>query len=371
MSMTRRFGWVGVVALALLSLVVTAAPATAHVRSSVGYTEMRSDGDGDGVGVRLSLEYEILARATGLGTPAIEAPDDRARFDTLTAQREIIETYLDKTVRIFADEVGCDGRLEQVGVEDRDGVAYAALDLRYDCHGATDAYVVDYVVFSGLGSDAVVDDHTNIVDYDLDGEIGRVVLDGGHPGFAVGQQALAESAAGFAGVGVEHVLTSFDLALFVVALLLGATSVRAAVTAVSVFAAAHSVTLFAAVLGGLHAPAAVVQPVIALSIVWIAVENIVGGRRPGYRLALVSGLGMLHGLGLADALRFADEPSWGLVASLAGFNAGVELGQALVVLVLFPVLLVIRRFQWFSLAHLTATAAVAVTGLTWFVQRLI
>lgn len=380
MSTTRRARWVGLTVLLLW--LVAAEPAAAHVQSTTGYSQIRSE-DG-AIRYELSLEYEFLARAVGLGSTALAATDEGERAAALRTGHDAIETYLAERVEIFLDEVGCDAGLQDTGIEERQGKPFAALDLVYECHGATAGpYRVDYAVFSGTGADAVVDDHTNIVDYRLDGEQGRAVLDAGHRGFVAGERSLASATARFVGLGFEHILAGLDHVLFVVALLLGATTFAASTEksasagtfaavakVVSMFTLAHSVTLALAVLGWVHVPAEIVEPLIALSIAYVAVANLLGGQSR-QQLAVVFGFGLLHGLGFAGALRFNDELSWSLVTSLVGFNIGIELGQALLVVVLFPLLLVIRRFRWSSLAHLTATSAVAVMGLTWFAQRLI
>lgn len=370
------------IAIAVLLLAVAATgSATAHVESSVGYSRIHAE-HGE-IRYRLDLEYDYLARAVGLGPDALNAADDRARGDALGAGRDVVEEYIGEQVVIFLDGAGCDAGLEHTYVEQRDGTPYAVLDLTYDCHGSpTGVYRMDYSVFSGAGTDAVVDDHTNIVDYELGGEQGRVVLDAGHRSFTTGEQSVTSSIARFVGLGFEHILGGLDHVLFVAALLLGAASApsasrgasggtMAAVAKVaSMFTLAHSVTLGLGVLGWVHVPAEIVEPLIALSIAYVAVENLLGGPSR-HRLAVVFAFGLLHGLGFAGALRFDDDLSWSLVTSLIGFNTGIELGQALLVVVLYPLLLAGRRLRWFPSIHLTATAAVAVMGLTWFVQRVI
>jgi hypothetical protein len=84
----------------------------------------------------------------------------------------------------------------------------------------------------------------------------------------------------------------------------------------------------------------------------------------------VFGFGLLHGLGFAGTLSFADDVDGRLLASLATFNVGIELGQALIVLALFPLLLLVRRFRWSPAAHAGVAAAAGGLGLLWFFERL-
>jgi hypothetical protein len=141
-----------------------------------------------------------------------------------------------------------------------------------------------------------------------------------------------------------------------------------------VFTAAHSLSLALSVLGVVHVPAQYVQPLIALSVAYVAIDGVLAGR-VRHRMLVVFAFGLLHGLGFASAMRFTDEPSWGLVGSLAGFNLGIEAGQLLLVLVAFPLLLAarrlpsIRRLPLSTAVHLGATGVIALLGLVWFAQR--
>lgn len=374
---TRRVPRVAVAGLvAVAVLLPAAAPALAHVRTSDGWSQLRSDGDR--VDYELGLEYEILARAIGMGAAAIEAPDDDGRRAALEEHHDLIEDYLTDRVRVFVDEVECTMTLDGADVErlpaadaTAEDVPYAVLDLDYDCHGATSGrYVVDYSVFSGAGSDAVVDDHTTTVDYDLGGERGRVVLDGGHPRFGAGKQSFGDSALRSAGLGAQRVLTGLDHTLFVGALAIGAAGLGQLARAVAAFAATSSAGLLAGVAGWLSLPDQLLGPLIALSVVYVAATNVVGPESR-WRLPAVAAAGLLHGLAFAGELRFAGDLGWNLVTSYAAFDLGIELGVAALAAGLFALAAVARRFTWFSLAHVVAAAATAVTGLAWFVHRLL
>jgi HupE/UreJ protein len=360
--MWRRAGLVAVVLL-----LAVPAPAAAHVRSTTGYSVIRSEAGA--VRFDLSVEYELLARAAGLGPGALAAAGDPSRQRVLDERRAAVAAYVVPRVQVFLDEVACEPSLRGAGTEQRQGIGYARLGLHYHCPGSpAGSYRIDYRVFAE--SDGVVDDHANIVDYRLGGEQGQVVLDAGHPSFVAGDRTRWSSANRFVSLGIEHILFGADHVLFVVALLLGATSMLSVAKVVSMFTLAHSVTLGLAVLGWVSLPAGVVEPLIALSIAYVAAEHLLGGQQR-HRLVIVFGFGLLHGLGFASALRFTSELSWGLVSSLAGFNLGIEIGQALLVLLVFPVLALTRRFRWSGPARLGAAGIVALLGLYWFVERMV
>ena len=173
----------------------------------------------------------------------------------------------------------------------------------------------------------------------------------------------------FVRLGVEHIVTGYDHLLFLTALLIGASNLWRVLGIVTAFTVAHSITLSLAVLGVVHAPAGIVEPLIAASIVWVAVGNIFGESRPWDRFAVTFLFGLVHGLGFADALSRLDLSGWSLVRALVGFNSGVEIGQALVVAAILPLLLYIRRQSIAPQFVRFASAPVATIGAYWLIER--
>ncbi|MFI5183018.1 MAG: HupE/UreJ family protein, partial [Vicinamibacteria bacterium] len=158
---------------------------------------------------------------------------------------------------------------------------------------------------------------------------------------------LLRTVAAYLRYGVHHILSGFDHLLFVSALVLGAASLWDLVKVVAAFTLAHSITLALAVLGVVRLPAAVVEPLIAASIVFVAVENVVWpARTRGLgRLWVAFGFGLAHGLGFAggllDAMR--ELPGAQVATAILAFSAGVELGHMMVVAPLFAALRLLRR----------------------------
>jgi len=176
--------------------------------------------------------------------------------------------------------------------------------------------------------------------------------------------------AGFVRLGVEHILTGYDHLLFLLALLAGASNFWRVLGIASMFTLAHSITLSLAVLGLVHAPAAVVEPLIAVSIIWVAVENMLDAGQLWRRFAVAFGFGLVLGLGFADALSPLALIGWPLVRALAGFNLGVELGQMIAISLVLPVLLAIGHLGRRAVVYRYASLAVAMAGAYWFVERL-
>lgn len=172
--------------------------------------------------------------------------------------------------------------------------------------------------------------------------------------------------------GVHHILIGPDHLLFLIGLLLLGGTARQLLLVVTAFTLAHSVTLTLAVLNILTPPARLVEPIIALSIVYVGVDNLMsrGGKDVRVWIALVFGL--IHGFGFASVLREMGLPSGALGWSLFSFNLGVELGQLAVVVVVAAALTAIRMRSQVAGERIAVAGSVAVilAGGFWFVERL-
>lgn len=142
--------------------------------------------------------------------------------------------------------------------------------------------------------------------------------------------------------GVMHILTGYDHLLFVSALVLATLSFWEMVKVIAAFTAAHTLTLALSVFDIFRLPSWIVEPTIALSIVFVALENVLFPRRAHsrVRLAVAFGFGLIHGLGFAGGLLDAMEglPAVGIWIALAAFSLGVEIGHQVVVIPLFGLL---------------------------------
>lgn len=173
-------------------------------------------------------------------------------------------------------------------------------------------------------------------------------------------------------VGFDHIIPKgLDHILFVLGLFFLSVRFRPLVWQISVFTLAHTVTLALGALGWLSIPAAIVEPLIAASIVYVAIENIVTDKLQPSRTLVIFGFGLLHGLGFASVLGEFGLPGSGFIPALIGFNIGVELGQLAVVVVAFlAVGLWFRRHpryrQWIAIP---ASILIALVGAWWCVER--
>jgi hydrogenase/urease accessory protein HupE len=173
-------------------------------------------------------------------------------------------------------------------------------------------------------------------------------------------------------LGVEHILTGYDHLLFLAGVLLGCRRGRSMVAFASAFTVAHSITLALAALDVVSLPASLVEPLIAASVVLVGIQNLLRPDTPPARSTLCFGFGLVHGFGFAGALRELGLGQNGasIALPLVGFNLGVEAGQLLVVAVLLPLLLQVRKSAAFSRVALPAASwVVAAAGALWLVDR--
>ena len=172
--------------------------------------------------------------------------------------------------------------------------------------------------------------------------------------------------------GFRHVLPEgLDHILFVLGLFLLSRSWRPVITQVTAFTLAHSLTLALAAAGLVHAPESVVEPVIALSIAFLAFENLFFPRYTRWRLLVVFLFGAVHGLGFASGLAEKPIPSGSFLSALTGFNVGVEAAQLTIIGLAFGATCWLRDEERYRRwVVIPASAVIAAAGLWWVVERI-
>jgi len=173
-------------------------------------------------------------------------------------------------------------------------------------------------------------------------------------------------------VGFDHIVPKgLDHILFVLGLFFLAARLGPLLWQVSAFTLAHTVTLAAGALGWIVVPGAIVEPIIAASIVYVAVENVFARGLTPWRPVVVFGFGLLHGLGFASVLEEFGIPEANFIPALLGFNVGVEVGQLTVIAVAFlAVGLWFRNRDWYrAVIAIPASLAIAAVGAYWVVER--
>ena len=176
----------------------------------------------------------------------------------------------------------------------------------------------------------------------------------------------------FVPVGIHHIVIGPDHILFLFGLLLLGGSLSSLIMIVTAFTLAHSITLSLAVLGVVTPPASIIEPAIALSIIYVGADNLlVSQEGRDLRAWIALAFGFIHGFGFAGVLADMDLPRQALGWTLASFNVGVELGQLVIVALIATGLAAIRQQSAVASHRITITGSVVVmlAGAYWFVER--
>ena len=171
--------------------------------------------------------------------------------------------------------------------------------------------------------------------------------------------------------GFEHILPKgLDHILFILGIFLLSLHFRPLLWQVTMFTIAHTITLGLSASGYISLPENIVQPLIALSIAYVGIENIWHKSLHNSRLVLVFAFGLLHGIGFAGMLREFGMPDEDFLTALISFNVGVELGQIAVLLIAFAVVGWLRHREYYRYAIIIpGSLAISVIGLYWTVDR--
>jgi hydrogenase/urease accessory protein HupE len=323
------------------------------------------------VKLELALKGSDVDRVAG--TAIFDEHSGRIDSERLLASSARIAAY----VTAHAQVQGADGTLCVPGSvridPDQDGIL---AQLTWSCQEVTGALIyrsrvlidVDpaakQVVLVGAGPD--------VFQTLLDASQTEVLLTAPPP-------AVVDVIRRYINAGIEHIFLGYDHVAFLIAIMLWARRLWPVIKIVTAFTLAHSITLSLAALHVIVLPSAIIEPAIAASIVYVALENFFS-RSVDKRWRDSLAFGLIHGFGFASALQEFGLPRGAVVPALAAFNLGVELGQVAIVLMVIPALL---GFDWLIAATrhtspvraaplvYTLSALIAMLGCYWMLTRTI
>lgn len=171
-------------------------------------------------------------------------------------------------------------------------------------------------------------------------------------------------------LGMDHILTGYDHLLFLFSLLIARQKFKQYAGMITAFTVAHSMTLTLTVLGVIDVPGSIVEPLIALSICFVAVDNVVR-KQVSHRWVLTFLFGLIHGMGFADILKEMDIPRSALAADLISFNLGIEAVQVTLVAALLPLLMLLHRWRFSRRAIIAGSSLAFLLGGIWLVERVV
>jgi hydrogenase/urease accessory protein HupE len=212
--------------------------------------------------------------------------------------------------------------------------------------------------------------HQHLTSANLNGTVHEAVLNAANPTavFSPDDASTLRTFWSFFSLGIMHIFTGYDHLAFLVCLLIVTTNLGSLIKIITSFTVAHSLTLALATFNIVVLPTRLTESVIALSIVYVALENLLGIRAiERYRITFLFGLA--HGFGFSNVLREMDLSRLHLGLSLFSFNLGVEIGQLAFVFVLFPLILYIATVSWRRQFQKAVSLVVMGVATYWFVQR--
>jgi hypothetical protein len=360
---------------AILWMVAWALPAQAHRPSDAYLTLILED-------TRISGQWEIALRDLDAAFGVDANGDGALTWGELRGAQARLNDALRASLDLSAEGQACTLSFPDVQIHDRIEGRYAWFGLQAECPQVPARLGVAYRLLFALDPShrgllvvrgaqehaAVLSPAQPLVE----------IEPGAHGGWRVFRDYLRE--------GVHHIWIGLDHVLFLLILLLPCVLVRVdgewrgvahlrpalwqVVAVVTAFTAAHSVTLTLAVLGWVRLPAALVEPVIALSVLLTALNNLVPAVT-SLRWALAFGFGLLHGFGFASVLGDLGLPDGLRALALLAFNLGVELGQLAIVVLAVPLTFALRNRWIYRNAILRAgSGVIALIALFWLLQRI-
>ena len=363
-------GATSIVGLALVGILAAPATALAHM-GSTKYVDARVVA----AGVELVVHVQAVDAgvALGLGT--------QPEADTLKQHEALLQGWVARGLSVKSDAGDCRPEVGAPGRAVRDGKAFVAVPVAYECPAEAAAYVLsDDTVF------ADDPDHRTFVTVDApQGEASHVLRAGEQSVRLEAAASPASTALGYLREGAIHLATGFDHLLFLLSLVLVASlglrrdglrgTCKDIAWIVTAFTLGHSLSLCAAALGLVALPSAWVEAGIAASIVVVAACGVVRPRTPDAasrrrRAWLAGAFGLVHGFGFSSVLAEVGLSAQHRVLALATFNLGIELAQLAFVAVVLAVLgLMAHHAAYRRVVVQGGSLAIAAMGCVWTIER--
>jgi hypothetical protein len=344
-------------------------------RAALAHAVGISTGEYTASGASVTADVTLARPELLSAIPRLDADGDGALTDAELARGSgTLSDVVVRGIAVRGDGAACAGALDSATLTEQDGVRVRA---HYTCPAPVSALDVELPLL-----DALSHGHRHVATARVGEASQEDLLYRGHDTISVGatpsgsgsQPARGASRPGFLGflaLGVEHILTGYDHLVFLFGLILVGGRVRALVGVITAFTVAHSITLALAALDVWSPPSRLVEAAIALSIVYVGVENFFVTNAEG-RWRITFPFGLVHGFGFASALREVSLSRAEIPVALVSFNLGVEAGQLLVMAVLLPAVLFLRKKKWLERRETQVLSAlVAGLGAVWFVLRVL
>lgn len=363
----------GVAFLVGLALALFTARARAHV---VGLSGGEYSVEQGALRAKLTFARSEVARLL----PTLDADHDShvSALEVHAAEPGLREKILGR-IRVRTGDATCTAALQTASLTEQDGLT---IDARFVCPRTNEAFDVDFsllqdlapghrhiarVLGDGIHDEVLYEDHSAL---SISATPPTSQASEGIPSTPPVPAVSTHSAWEFFKLGIMHILKGYDHLLFLFGLVLVRARGKDILAVVTAFTIAHSITLGLAASGVFMPSERIVEPAIALSIVYVGIENffLQNARR---RWRITFPFGLIHGFGFAGALQQIHLSKAAIPSAVLSFNAGIELGQILAISLMLPGLILLWRMSWYRRYGLRAiSAAVALVGCAWFAARI-
>jgi hydrogenase/urease accessory protein HupE len=338
----------------LISITSIQSPSVyAHTNNSEGYSLIEVNGN--------NLDYELKLDLTELGHSMNKEMDVQQSFDT-----KIVQDYINSHIELYADSKKVEGTIGKTDIDSINDRQFAVINLDYKLDHKPESLNLVYNMFLDDSDPS----HANYATVNLDGKQQEGILSYESRELEIGEISFVQNVKQFLLLGLEHIFTGYDHILFVISLLFGAKTIKNILGLVTAFTIAHSITLVLATLEIVQLPGRLVESAIALSIIYVALINIFNPDTK-HQPWLAFGFGLIHGFGFAGILSEMRLDGSQLATSLLSFNIGIEIGQLIIVSLVFPIILWLKKLTFKPVKWVIPGTSVAILafGLVWFIER--
>ncbi|WP_251548647.1 HupE/UreJ family protein [Neobacillus muris] len=311
--------------------------------------------------------------------------DGYMKEDEISQSKPEIEQFVLKNLSVINNGIKGQAQIKTISMTERANYQMFRISMEFSFDEPIEEYEIDYNLFFN----DVDKNHQNFMTIKNGQEVIEHLFTKGHivfqghakmdtpqetSGVQPSSKTEGQDSTGTLGfgdyllMGMKHIWSGIDHLLFLFGLLLMKGSYKDYLKILTAFTVGHSITLALASLEILIIPGSIIEPLIALSIIYVAAENIFA-KSIKWRWLITLFFGMIHGFGFAEVL--IGKLDANLFAPLLSFNLGVEIGQIVVLIILFPLIWHLRKIRWQTIAVHSASAIISLIGLYWFIERVI
>lgn len=346
---------------------------------SVGYSEIKMEGN------KVTYDLYLLGDLLGGLLNIDKNQDGYMKENEISQSKPDIEKFVLKDLSVINNGIKGEGIIKDIQQTKRWNYSMFRISIEFTFEEPIEEYEIDYNIFFRQ----IDKDHQNFITISNGGKViehvftrdnivfqGKTNSNSGQVQSTDNKTNVESSSThndilGFRDylvLGMKHIWSGIDHLLFLFGLLLLKGSYKDYLKILTAFTIGHSITLALAAAEILIIPSSIIEPLIALSIIYVAVENI-WAKSIKWRWLVTLFFGFIHGFGFADIIigKLGND----ILTPLLSFNLGVEVGQVVVLIVLFPLIWYLRKFRLQTKIVHSTSAMISLIGLYWFIERLL